>query len=115
MVSYLAETAVLILLYMVHNVYSYKHHLFCMVLYIRKPVGEEVINMIFCFILILLLLFRLLGFVFKVAGFIIKLIFRILIIPVLILCAIFGYPYFALIAFLFVLIGFIIGQAVKKA
>lgn len=69
--------------------------------------------MILCF-LFALLVFRLLGFMFKVAGFVIKIIFRILIIPVLILTAIRGYPLIALIVFAFVLLGFFISRACRK-
>ena len=74
--------------------------------------GSEVVQMLT--ILVLLLVFRLLGFIFKVAGGIIKIVFRILIFPVLILTALRGYPIIALIVGVIVIIGMCIGSAVKR-
>ena len=64
--------------------------------------------------LFILLAFRLLGFVFKVAAFAIKIIFRILIIPMLILVFLRGYPIVALIVFAFVLLVRIISAASRS-
>ncbi|MCR4619052.1 MAG: hypothetical protein K5669_12805 [Lachnospiraceae bacterium] len=65
-------------------------------------------------VLILLLLFRLLGFILKVAGGVIKIIFRILIIPVLILTAIWGYPIIAIAVGAVVFLVWIIGAALRR-
>lgn len=65
-------------------------------------------------ILIVLLLFRLLGFFLKVAGGIIKIIFRILIFPILILTALRGYPITAVIVGIVVIIAFVIEGAIKR-
>ena len=65
-------------------------------------------------ILMILLAFRLLGFIFKVAGGIIKIIFRILIIPVLVLTALDNYPIIALIVGAIVVLCWCIGGAVKR-
>ena len=65
-------------------------------------------------ILIVLLLFRLLGFFLKVAGGIIKIIFRILIFPILILTALRGYPITAVVVGIVVIIAFVIEGAIKR-
>ncbi len=65
-------------------------------------------------ILFLLLAFRLLGFFLKVAGGVIKIIFRILIFPVLIITAMRGYPIVAVIVGAIVIVAWCIEGAVKR-
>ncbi len=65
-------------------------------------------------VLILLLAFRFLGFFLKVAGTVIKIIFRILIFPVLILTALRGYPIVAIVVGAVVILIWCIEGAVKK-
>ena len=65
-------------------------------------------------VLILLLAFRFLGFFLKVAGTVIKIIFRILIFPVLILTALRGYPIVAIVVGAVVILIWCIEGAVKR-
>jgi hypothetical protein len=65
-------------------------------------------------VLIILLAFRVLGFFLKVAGTIIKIIFRILIFPVLILTALMGYPMVAIVVGAIVILVWCIEGAVKS-
>ena len=65
-------------------------------------------------ILFSLLAFRLLGFFFKIAGGVIKIIFRILIFPVLILTAICEYPMVAVIVGAIVIAAWCIEGAIKR-
>jgi len=64
--------------------------------------------------LIMLLILRLIGFFLKVAGNVIKIIFRILIIPVLVITALSGYPIVAVIAGVIVIILWCIFGSIKK-
>ena len=65
-------------------------------------------------VLIFLLAFRLLGFFLKVAGTVIKIIFRILIFPVLIITALRGYPIVAIVVGAIVILIWCIEGAMKK-
>ena len=65
-------------------------------------------------VLIFLLAFRLLGFFLKVAATVIKIIFRILIFPVLIITALRGYPIVAIVVGAIVILIWCIEGAMKK-
>ena len=65
-------------------------------------------------VLIFLLAFRVLGFFLKVAGTMIKIIFRILIFPVLIITVLRGYPIVAIVVGAVVILVWCIEGAVKK-
>ncbi len=65
-------------------------------------------------ILAVLLVFRLMGFFLKVAAGIIKIIFRVLIFPVLIITALRGYPITAVVVGIIVIIAFVIEGAIKR-
>ncbi len=65
-------------------------------------------------VLLFLLAFRVLGFFLKVAGTVIKIIFRILIFPVLIITALRGYPIVAIAVGAVVILIWCIEGAVKR-
>ena len=65
-------------------------------------------------VLFMLLALRLLGFFLKIAGGVIKIIFRILIFPVLIITAIWGYPIVAVIVGAIVIAVWCIEGAIKR-
>lgn len=65
-------------------------------------------------VLLFLLAFRVLGFFLKVAGTVIKIIFRILIFPVLIITALRGYPIVAIVVGAIVILIWCIEGAMKK-